>query len=279
MTKPLNASLLAVGLLALCALPASAHVTYTGRDFGTFQADGLDVPLSLSISNLSSNFGWADATDADFGDTHRTRAFRFTLANSGQITLTVQGASISGSEVLDFPAFSLYAGLAHLPPGELAHDGTAITQTYLNSLGGVPKEGALVALGDWMIGNDPVYNTPGDPGSGVAVPATLKSLTYIGHAADGTSANYGSAPGITGDGLADGFIAGTFDLPAGDYTVMIGGANYSTQGPVTLGVNSTNGSSYTAYGLTATLAVVPEPSSTLLLASSALGLLAPRCRR
>ena len=264
-------------LLAALALlgvhTASAHISYSGRDFGTFLADGNDALKTLNVTNLSSNFGWADAIDADFGDSHRTRAFRFTLTNPGLVTLSVTG----GIGLL--PGFSIYSGLAHVSPYALDHDTSAVSLAYLATLPGVAKEGAFNALADWKIGDDDTYNTSGVPASGVLYPASLSSLTFQGYAVDGTSANFGSVSGVSGDGTADGFVTGTFNLAAGDYSIFIGGADYSTQGPVTLGLNSTNGSAYSAYSFSASMSVVPEPASALLVGVSSLGLLTRRRRR
>jgi hypothetical protein len=232
----------------------SAHITYTGRNFGTFVADGTEAPVTIAAGNLSGAFGWADGTDGDLGDSHRLRAFRFKLTNPATVKLKVQGAVVGAAPALQYPAFSLYRGLAHLPPDSLDHDGTPSTAAHLLTLGGVqPKEGAFDALADWKIGNDDVYNTPGDPMSGIAVPASLSSFTYFGHAADGTAANYGTAPNIRGDGLADGTVEKTFLLPAGDYSVFIGGADYAA------GIGAM--APYPAQGFSATLTVTqaPEP--------------------
>ena len=71
------------------------------------------------------------------------------------------------------------------------------------NLGGSGKEGSFNALGNWSIGNSTV-NWPAVP----ADPRTdsLQSFTYVGHAADGTTANYGTfgTSAIGGDGVADG---------------------------------------------------------------------------
>lgn len=75
---------------------------------------------------------------------------------------------------------------------------------------------------------------------------------YVGHAADGTSANYGSAPGIQGDGNADGNVTGTFALSAGAYSVFVGGAN-------------SNGVDLGNYGASVALSAVPEPTTYALL--------------
>jgi hypothetical protein len=112
-------------------------------------------------------------------------------------------------------------------------------------------------LVDWSIANDPTYVTDGDSNSGILIPARLASFTYIGHAADGTAANYGNAPGIEGDGTADGFLTATFlDLPPGDYSFFVGGANYEAQ--------NTETPTYPTYGVFVSaqaIAATPAPAS------------------
>lgn len=239
---------------------AAAHVSYTKRDLGTF-SPGNESASSTKSGTISSTFGWAYSTDDDLGDSHRNRAFRFTLLNPGQVVISAQRTGV-GNILL--PALSVYSGLTHLPPEALAHDSSPFSLTYLASLGGTqPKQGAFNALGDWSIGNDDVYNTPGDPGSGIAVPASLRTLVYQGNAADGTSSNFGSASGIHGDGFADGLVTGTFNLPAGDFTIMVGGAEYLTTPPA---------GPYTSYGVDVTLSVIPEPSAALMAAGAVLAL-------
>ncbi|MEO5913654.1 MAG: PEP-CTERM sorting domain-containing protein [Luteolibacter sp.] len=232
---------------------ASAHIGYGGRDFGSYLGTPQSNPASISITNISSDFGWAAATDANFGDSHRTRAFRFNLASPGTVILTVQG----GPGLL--PGVSLYGGLGHLAPVQGSHDAAALSQQYLAGLSGPTKMGALNALDDWAIGNDPTYTIPDDPLSGVLYAASLRYFDYIGNVADGTSTNYGSASGINGDGNADGFITATFNLPAGDYSFFLGGANLASESP---------GPTWTNYGATVSLTVIPEPSCAALAALS-----------
>jgi hypothetical protein len=232
---------LSVSLLG--AAPAFAHLTYGNgaRDFGAFQA-GVFRSQTLS-SSASGNFGWADGTDDDFGDSHRMRAFRFNLEAPTLVTIDVVGTTPGL-----FPAFSLYEGLVHLPPAMASHDHSVITEQYLLSLGGVPKEGAFRALSSFTIGNDPdTVNS---------IPATLVTLDYVGHVADGDATNYGPAPGVNGDGVADNAVTGNFLLPAGDYTLMVGGGDYATQSP---------GPTFPAFNFDATVTVVPEPSAALLM--------------
>ncbi len=258
-TSHLIASLAFIGIEA-----ASAHITYTGRDFGTFTGTSAQSN-SVTIANISGDSGWAAATDDNYGDSHRARAFRFQLASAGIVTLAVQ-SNTSGF----FPAFSICSGLAHLSPSLADHDATQISLDYLAALSGLAKVGAFFALGDWKVGNDPVYITPGDPLSGVSVPASLSSFVYQGNAADGTTSHFGLAAGIHGDGNADGFVTGTFSLPAGNYSIFIGGANLANEGPPPVS------GTYTNYGATAMLSVIPEPTSALLIGISSLGLLVRR---
>jgi hypothetical protein len=272
---------LILSLAAACAAPSGlqAHISYSGRNFGT-------DPVSMTISNqaASSAFGWADATDADWGDSHRGRFFRFTLTTPASIMISVARAGTAtqtGAADTFLPAFSLFSGLAQRANNEgvqqgvtfraeaLAHDGAALSIQSLvdqfgsgngSGLGGSGKEGSFRSLDNWSIGNDPTYNTAGDPASGILIAARLASFTYIGHAADGTSANFGNAHGINGDGNADGSVAATFnDLAAGDYSLFVGGANYDAQLTET-------GPTYPTYAFTATVQAVPEPSAWALLA-------------
>ena len=269
-------------LAAACVAPSGlqAHISYTGRDFGT-------DPLSVTVSSqaASSAFGWADATDADWGDSHRGRLFRFKLTTPASIMISVTrggSASQTGAAGTFLPGFSLFSGLAQRANNEgvqqggtfrteaLAHDGAALSIQSLvdqfgsgngSGLGDSGKEGSFRALDNWSIGNDPTYVTSGDATSGILIEARLAYFTYIGHAADGTSANFGyHIHGIQGDGIADGSVTATFhDLAAGDYSLFVGGANYDAQSTET-------GPTYPTYAFTATVQTVPEPSTWALLA-------------
>lgn len=260
---------------AACAAPAGlqAHISYTGRDFGAL------VVGSPATSNLtqtvSSSFGWADATDDDWGDSHRGRFFRFTLNTSASVMITVdRNASGTGAAGTFLPAFSLFSGLAQRGNNEgvqqgsvyrteaLAHDGATLSVSSRPA----GAEGSFRALTGWSIGNDPTYITAGDPTSGILIEARLASFTYMGHAADGTSANFGLAPGVNGDGNADGSVTATFHgLAPGSYSFFVGGANYAAQ-------TTEPGPTYPTYGVNVTVQAVPEPSTYVLLAFGAIGL-------
>jgi len=259
--------LVACTALAIAGNKALAHVGYSGRDFGTlmYNSDGSGKTVTIATQTISSGFGWADATDTDWGDSHRGRFFRFTLSEAGNVQIIAQRNDLMGTFL---PAFSLFSGLAQGSPEALAHDSS--TLSVASRPGGT--EGSFRSLTDWSIGNDPTYNTAGDPTSGVLYAARLAYFTYIGHAADGTSANFGNAAGIVGDGTADGFVTATYSgLVAGDYSLFVGGANYSlqaTEGPTT----------FPTYGANVTVGLVPEPSTGFLLLGGAafLGLLRRR---
>ena len=243
-------------LAAVWAAPSvlQAHISYSGRNFGAL------VVGSPATSNLtqtvSSSFGWADATDDDWGDSHRGRFFRFTLETSAAVMVTVErNANGTGAPGTFLPAFSLFAGLAQGSPEALAHDSAALSVASRPA----GTEGSFRALTDWSIGNDPTYVTAGDPTSGILIEARLAPFTYLGHAADGTSANFGLVPGIHGDGVANGSVTTIFHgLVPGDYSLFVGGANYAGQ-------TTETGPTYPTYGVNVTVQAVPEPSTWALL--------------
>jgi hypothetical protein len=229
----------------------------------------IGAPATSNLTQtVSSSFGWADATDDDWGDSHRGRFFRFSLDTAASVMISVErNAGGTGTAGTFLPAFSLFSGLAQRGNNEgvqqgaayrteaLAHDGAAL------SIASRPAgaEGSFRALTGWSIGNDPTYITAGDPSSGILIEPRLASFTYLGHAADGTSANFGLAPGIMGDGNADGFVTATIHgLAPGHYSLFVGGANYAAQ--------TTEAPTYPTYGVNVSVQAVPEPSTWALLA-------------
>ncbi len=250
MPSSLLKTALCLSLPLLAIHSASAHIGYTNRNFGTF-AGLLPESVTISSQTIPSNFGWADGTDADFGHSHQLRPFRFTLQSTMLITISVTS---TGAGLL--PAFSVYAGLGHSSPGD--YDEAAVTDAYLATLGGT-HEGAFDALHDFKMGND----------TGLTA-ADLSTFLFRGYAADGTAANFGSAPGIVGDGVADGIVTGTFTLGPGDYTIFMGGANYAGQSPVDTAL----------YPISATVSSqVPEPTATMIVGSGLLMIGSMRHRR
>lgn len=237
------------GVAALACAPAWSHVSYTGRDFGTFT--GI-TNGSVTIANqaVPGNFGWADATDADWGDSHKARWFKFTLDNAADVTITAAAKADATSTSLGglVPAFSLYQGLAPITVdtegmSSLSYDTSVSSMAWRATLP-FAVEGVWNAQGDFKIGND----------AGV-----LGDLIHVGHSADGT--------GAFGDGSANGITSATFRLAAGTYSLIIGGNVYDAQNAGAPG-NSGN------FGLSATLSVsaVPEPSSIGLALAGALAI-------
>lgn len=201
--------MLAVGITA------SAHIGYTGRDFTTLDPAGTTTN-SINGQNVSTKFGWADGADADWGDSHRLRPYRFTISNACYVTVTFTGVTGGTGSGLLNPGFSIYRGLAHTT-GAADHDFAVVSQSWLATQFGY-HEACFNALGDWKLGSD----------DGITF-ADLSSFTFVGYAVDGTSANFGTTPGIVGDGTADNTVTGTFYLTPGDYTILVGGADYHDQ--------------------------------------------------
>ncbi|MGV3530903.1 MAG: PEP-CTERM sorting domain-containing protein [Chthoniobacteraceae bacterium] len=253
--------LLATLPLLVCSTSVSAHLGYGGRDFGSFS--GLEPQTSSIDTQTVVNWSWADGTDADFMHSHKLKFFRFTLDNPATVIISVQSLDVENM----LPGFSIYSGLAHLSPAPADYE-NAVTMDYLATLDGPPKEGAFNALATWKIGNDASLGV-----------ADFSTFTYIGHAADGTSLNYGPVAGINGDGLADGLVSSSFALPAGSYTLAVGGAIYDGQGSEgAIFEGGHTNANLTAYGMEVKVAAVPEPSSAMLLAIGMLAVSAARRR-
>ena len=243
--------------------PAFAHLSYSGRNFGSLVIDGAAV--SNTSQTISSAFGWADATDGDWGDSHRGRFFRFALTNQASVRIKVQRNNAgTGATNTFLPAVSLYAGLGQAANTNLdgvlqdgvfrleaaGHDASSLSVTSRPA----GTEGSFRSRSDWSLGNDDTYVTNGNPASGILIPSRLVYFTYIGHEADGTSANYGSAGGLLGDGQPNGSVTAAFDnLPAGDYTLFVGGANYAAQTVET-------GPTYPTYGVDVSIRATGLPA-------------------
>jgi hypothetical protein len=245
-------------LLAAMILTGSslkAHISYTTgstRDLGTFSVTGLESAVTKS-NQVRSNFGWSSGTDANLEDTHYLRALRFTLLNSGLVTIKVEGLAVGSVTALSNPGFSIFRGLAATG----STDESEASVAYNDAAYGVGNwEGSFRALGDWAVGVD---LKPAD--------WPLSYFTYIGNAADGTSALFGTAPGINGDGNADGTLSRSFVLSAGDYSIFVGGAEYF--GSSNTGTGVVSGSNF-GFNTTLSVAVIPEPSTYALFGLGAL---------
>ena len=236
---------LMAGILAASAVSSSwAHVGYTNRNFGTLVPDG--PPVTIANQTVTGNFGWADGTDDDFADSHKLRAYRFSLAAPAVVTLTfsasTNGGTLNGGLK---PGFSVFRGLARQAPfvsgGSPDYDTAPITLAYLATLPGPAKRGAFRSLTTWRMGGEgqtgPVFDFE-DPASG------LSTFEFRGYGVDGNASLFGPAPGVVGDNSADGTATKSLFLEAGDYSVFVGGANHAGQGPP---------EDATVYGVTATI--------------------------
>lgn len=284
---------------------AFAHISYTDRQFGTlsYYTPATILPVAANRT-LSSSFGWADATDANWGDSHRGRFYSFTLASTSTVIVTAERSDNTliqtGAAGVFLPAFSIYKGIAPASTHDSSPNtvnwlrsqfgNTAVAESFTDSnpnsvwdtnepftdtnnnavwdsagLGDAidgysGKEGAANALGNWRIYSD----------GGAFV-----DFEHVGHAADGTSANFGNAAGITGDDVADGYVTAMFtDLAPGNYSVFLAGASnlaqFTEPGP----------STFPTYTVGLTLQAIPEPCSYALIAGAgALGFLSLRRRR
>ena len=244
--KNVFGTILTAGILATGNV-AQAHLTYSGRDFVAFS--GLtNGGKAITNQTCTGNFGWADAADGVLGDSHKGRAFRFHLDNSALVTLTVAANPLAtGTSLGDLtPAFSIYSGLAAIAPFAVGwtnlpvspdHDFSPSSVAWrtwwvqqnidTNATTEAPTDGSWNAIGDWKIGGD--GDLPGDF-------SQLTTFTYKGSASSTTSG---------------GSVTGSFALPAGDYTIMIGGNDLS---------NKTAGTAASARGISATLAITPTPA-------------------
>jgi hypothetical protein len=306
--------ILTAALAALVNGPqAFAHIGFSGsRNFDTL---AFYVTETSSDRNVGGAFGWADATDSTGGDSHRNVFYRFVLSETADVSVSVarvnrtiapSGAGTqTGAHDYLLPGFSLYRIASGTLPGS-THDGAVLSVNYLTinfgtagvaesftdsnanliwnpgesftdsngngvwdsaGLGNSGREGSLNALGDFQIYSDAPASALGD-------------FDYIGHRADGTSANFGSAGGINGDGLADGTVGFAFeDLIAGEYFIAVGGAVYNDQ------LNYNNSGEYGStntfltYGVAVSVTAIPEPASAAALAGlGTLGLAALRRR-
>lgn len=249
------------GLVLLAAASAaSAHVSYTGRDFitnGTFDGAGT---YTLSGQRVTSNYGWADATDADWGDSHRGRFLKFTLTEAANVTIDVAAQAGVASTLGDLvPGFSLYSGLVPQlshegadAPGYVAHHpGFLPTSPYFVEHGSIvgDKEGAWRALGNFWFGNDADESA---------------EVTYIGHAFDGNGIDVSGdrVTDLVGDGNPDGRVSASFLLGPGTYSVAVGGASYISQ----YTEDAATWQSSRAFTASITLAPVPEPETWALTA-------------
>ncbi|HEX5355592.1 MAG TPA: hypothetical protein VFW93_05220, partial [Aquabacterium sp.] len=104
-----------VALAVTLSLPAQAHISYTGRDFGTV-IDGSNV--SIATQKVTSNYGWADASDDSL-------VFNSTLATTPRLD---EAAFVSGTGTDD-----LYLGDSHKGRAFKLHLDSTLNVTFTAS--------------------------------------------------------------------------------------------------------------------------------------------------
>lgn len=286
--------LLFTSTLSLSALfatqEASAHISYINLQTNSFMhSTTINPDGSTTYYNdyftVQSNGGWADATDADQGNSHSVLSWsKFEVTNPGGalVSLSVTGDSsdryysngsynTSGIGTFaskgDFlPAFTLYGGL--LPNG--SHDDSVLQR-------GDGLEGAVQALADTTMGNGvgEVWDFDAN-GNEVLLyrdTGTVGTIDYLTHA--------GSV-----DGGARAVGIDNYYLAPGWYTLAIGGSCYWCQVPdvedydftdpaqVEL-FNQRDADAYVSRGFSVSMNVapVPVPAAAWLMGSGLLALL------
>lgn len=258
--KQLLISTLLVSAAAMSPVQqASAHVSY----YDLFNNPATSIVSGAGITQygggdvVAGNYGWADAADADWGDSHKGSWVKFDITDAAGalVNITVAGDGINQyynnnpNDVLvrvgDLtPGFSLYSGLV---PDE-AHDDA--TFGFLPTDPQYGKEGAWQALADTTMGNDN---------------GELNTIHYINHA------------GVV-DGLSTSVSLNNIFLAQGTYSLVIGGTCYLR---ADCGAFNKFTADDTARGYTINIGVsaVPLPTATWLMLSGIFGMLAVRKRK
>lgn len=254
-------------VVAVTMLPfqsASAHVNYYDLfNNPTTQISNTATGTTYSGGDiLKGNFGWADATDVDWGDSHLGAWIKFTINQPSGAWVSVNVASDGISQFVNNdpnnpsrlgdlkPGFSLYRGLV---PDE-AHDGaTAGLQPSDPQYG---KEGAWQALANTTMGNDD---------------GATSILEYLAHAG-------------TINGAASSVSLNNFFLTPGDYTLAIGGSCYDQNQCVGAFNIFDPNADETARGYTVSINVssvapVPLPAAAWLMMTGLFGVLGFKKRR
>ncbi|MDD2759106.1 MAG: hypothetical protein PHH11_02305 [Methylomonas sp.] len=227
------------------SLMALASFLFAGQVFAHVSYYNLNVN-NPSIRAVTSNIGWSDAADGDWGDSHHAAWFKFNLAEDSLVSITVSGlnagtyASVNqnGASINVTPAlnltdvgFSLYKGL--FPAG--AYDSAASLPIPSG------KDGRWDALGDTTMANNS------------AAVGTVEFKTAVNNSTDNVETLI------------------NFFLTAGDYSLGTGGA-FGATGTV---IDADVGDHLGSYAIQASLSVqpVPVPGAAWLFGSAVAGLI------
>jgi len=230
-----------MSLLALASLlfgsQAFAHVSY--RDLSV---------LSPFQRSVTSNVGWADAAEADWGDSHHGAFFSFTLAADQQVKIDVTGLgqgtyanlTAAGLPNASTPTYSTVAALTDV--GFSLYKGLLPASTYEGATNSATGElwidfAAQGKQGGWNANGDmTMYNNSGQSGTLEFLQAVNNSLT--------------NAETLT------------IFLTAGSYTITAGGA-----------IDPASGAHSGTYAIQASMAPVPVPGAVWLFGSAMAGLI------
>lgn len=293
----------ATSALALATLigaaPAFAHIGYGGRNFGTL-VNGSNVTIGNQA--VSSNYGWADASDMSL-------VFDANLAITRDTAFAGLEAANLGTETIDAMTYgvgtdNLYLGDNHKSRAFRMHLDSALSVTMTVSA----KSNATGSSVGGLLPGFSVYK-----GLAAVAPFTApqSSADYdFAHASQawrdtwaathvGASFGYGATQGswnalgdfyVGGDGEpsndlsvltyfqyvgssydsdTNGTAALTLTLGPGDYTVFVGGNDITNKGTA---------NAAKAYGMSFNVAAVPEPETWAMLLAG-LSLVALRARR
>lgn len=264
MKKIISSVLVLVGLML--GSQAYAHVSYNGRDLidnahsTTINGDG-STTYNWNGGLVGGNYGWADGTDADWGDSHRIRFTKFEITNPGganvdisvwasdavkTLTTDTDGGTGDVAALGDLnPAFTMYKGV--LPP-------SAYDWPVVNGANGTPhaddlrKEGLFQAFENVTMSNN----------SGVV--GTLEYLTHVG-AVNSTDSSVSLL---------------SYFLAPGMYTMAVGGA--SGDG-IPLFANAGLDNANRGFLVEMTVQPVPVPAAVWLMGSALVGLIGMRKQR
>ena len=246
---------------SLMATSAMAHITPI--DLGDFNL-GTAVTTTERNNGVGGDRGWVDGTDGDWGDTHATGQYSFTLTGNGSadVTLALRGKSNAFGGAGLSPGFTLYQGLSHVGGDHDFSVGSELMRAAdcAATPGCTTTEGSFRAMENFRI------TTDADPtGTNPSV------FTYVGHGYDGSvtlpganSPLYDNQPYLVpnGDGTLDRAVSMTFSgLTAGEYILFAAGTNYNAVTSPARGM-----------GLTLSVTPVPVPAAVWLFGSGLAGL-------